>query len=81
MSNWTATDLAAYTKRRLKDEERAWRKMVAARNGYNLVVVTAFFREHGIAHIKDCEIGDNWKECPACVAIKLCNNTSKSKRL
>lgn len=20
-------------------------------------------------HIKDCELGDNWKECPACLTV------------
>lgn len=24
-----------------------------------------------IRHTKDCELGDNWKDCPACVEAKL----------
>lgn len=22
-------------------------------------------------HTKDCELGDNWKECPACLAVRM----------
>ncbi len=34
---------------------------------YIKITVTVGKVEHDVKHSKDCELGDNWKDCPACL--------------